>query len=112
MEKIFEQYKDLHVAAVKVYAVSGKAAKIVAPTADTDYYTKEELADAFVKGCVILPVSSGSITGVISKPVVGNYAGSNNAYYALTYPTVTAGEDSDPDVLTPNVVYSGEYSAE
>ena len=53
MERIFEQAKDLHVVAIKVYAKSGDAYAY----ADAKYqvkFTADELHDAFLKGLVVV----------------------------------------------------------
>ena len=53
MERIFEQAKDLHVVAIKVYAKSGDAYAY----ADAKYqvkFTADELHDAFLKGLIVV----------------------------------------------------------
>lgn len=60
MEKVYEQSKDLHVVATKVFV---KTAKAYVDEACTVQFTNAELEEAFVKGAIVVD------TNVMYKPV-------------------------------------------
>lgn len=83
MEKIYDDSKDVHVAAVVVYAVSGDAC---ADQDGTTQLTTSELKDAYVKGTIIVD------DGVQYTPA--SYAESEGVgtitYFKVITDTVTA----------------------
>ena len=91
MDKIFQDYKDVHVTAVKVYVNDSKAYE---DSAFTTQLTTSELKEAFVKGLLIV---EGDDT--FAKPVRYSVADSvgSISYIASNGSVATAAAVADPE---------------
>lgn len=91
MDKIFDDYKDVHVAVVKVYVNDSKAYE---DSNFTKQLTTSELKEAFVKGLLIVESDDA-----FAKPVRYSVADSvgSISYIASNGSVVTASAVADPE---------------
>ena len=83
MERIYEDAKDLHVKAVKIYAIAKEQGD--EPTAYWDKeglkaLSRDEMEDAFIKGCVIVSENDGGYARPTSVSF-SNYGSASLHYY-------------------------------
>jgi hypothetical protein len=89
MDRIYEQSKDLHVVAVKIYANDGKA---YVDAAHTTQFKTSELKEAFIKGCIVIGEDSLSFpVGYAETEGVGGIA--------VIVPNSTTATSADIDTI-------------
>lgn len=95
MIKIYEDAKDLHVAATVVYATRPDGENSIFAFKDAEYttkFSKEELRDAFLKGCVV--VLDGLADGnCYLKPCQIITNTHSSGYYTITVSFVDPAEE-------------------